>query len=95
MHDAARAQKLFADVFGWEFHADAMPAGKDGIVSFHMFSSQGKALNGALNLLEEGYQATKYGKLDKEVLPPLATFCVDECNATLEKVKSHGGKMQW
>ncbi|KAJ6443408.1 hypothetical protein O9K51_04587 [Purpureocillium lavendulum] len=96
VHDAARAQKLYADVFGWECNPEAIPKGDHGVASLHFFSSKAKGINGAFLLMEEGYEATKYGKLGgKEVLPPLPTFCVEECDATLDKVKSHGGKTQW
>ncbi|OAQ57770.1 lactoylglutathione lyase family protein [Purpureocillium lilacinum] len=95
VHDAARAQKLYSDIFGWECKPEAIPKGDHGVASLHFFSSKGNGVNGVFLLMEEGYEATKYGKLGKEVLlPPLPTFCVEECNATLEKVKNHAGETQ-
>ncbi|UNI15654.1 hypothetical protein JDV02_002165 [Purpureocillium takamizusanense] len=95
VHDVARAQKLYGDVFGWEFESEPWPCGKDGVVSYHLFHSRGKALHGAFNLLEEGHEATKHaGGGKQEATPPLPSFVVEECDAALEKVKSHGGAMQ-
>lgn len=53
------------------------------------------SLNGAFLLMQEGYHSTTFGALDKEVLPPLPTFRVADCDETLEKVKDRGGKVQW
>lgn len=95
VYDAGRASKFYADIFGWECSPEAMPKGEDGVKSIHFFNSDDKKLCGAFLLMEDGYQMTKYGKLDKEILPPLPTFCVKECNETLQKVKGLGGSTQW
>ncbi|KND86772.1 27 kDa antigen Cfp30B [Tolypocladium ophioglossoides CBS 100239] len=90
--DASRAQKLYTDIFGWECKDEPVPRGDNGVKSMHFFNKA--SVHGAFLLMEEGHQQTQYRKLDKEVLPPLVTLCVEECNETLDKVKAHGGKMQ-
>lgn len=72
-----------------------MPVGDHGVKSMYMFESKEKKLGGALLLMEEGYQMTRYGKLEKEILPVLPTFCVKECDATLKQVAELGGSTQW
>ncbi|RYP04161.1 hypothetical protein DL764_004628 [Monosporascus ibericus] len=90
--DISRAQKLYADIFGWECEPDGTPKNSDGVKSLHLFNKG--SVHGAFLLMQEGYQMTQYGKLDKEVLPPLPTFCVKECDETLQKVQASGGKVQ-
>ncbi|RYP74977.1 hypothetical protein DL771_002625 [Monosporascus sp. 5C6A] len=90
--DVSRAQKLYTDIFGWECAPDATPNNSDGVKSLHFFNKG--SLQGAFLLIQEGYQMTQYGKLDKEVLPPLPTFCVKECDETLQKVQANGGKVR-
>ncbi|KND88880.1 hypothetical protein TOPH_06406 [Tolypocladium ophioglossoides CBS 100239] len=92
VYDASRAQKLYTDIFGWECKPEPAPQKAPGIESMHFFTKG--SIHGAFLVLKEGYNMTQYGKLDKEVLPPLPTFCVKECDETLAKVKAHGGKMQ-
>ena len=60
-----------------------------------MFSTKQKKLNGGLLHMKEGYEMTRYGKLDKEVLPPLPTFCVEDCDKTLAQAKELGGRTHW
>ncbi|KAM4064061.1 lactoylglutathione lyase family protein [Hirsutella rhossiliensis] len=92
VHDVSRAQQLYGDVFGWVCQPEGVPHGRNGIQSMHFFNKG--AVHGAFLLVMEGYQAVKYGRLDKEILPPLPTFCVDDCGETLTKVVAHGGKEQ-
>ncbi|RYP03993.1 hypothetical protein DL765_010334 [Monosporascus sp. GIB2] len=92
VQDVSRAQKLYKDIFGWEFRPDGTPANSGGVKSLHFFNKG--SVQGALLLMEEGYQVREYGKSDKEVLPPLPTFCVKECDETLQKVQANGGKVQ-
>ncbi|KYK58024.1 Glyoxalase/bleomycin resistance protein/dioxygenase [Drechmeria coniospora] len=94
VHDINRAKKLYADVFGWECQGESMPMPEKvcGIKSMHFFNRGG--VHGAFLAMEDGFQQTKHSKQNKEVLPALPTFCVDECNETLETVKKHGGDVQ-
>lgn len=93
VHDVARAQALYADVFGWECAPDAIPHACPGIKSMHFFSHG--SLHGAFLLADDGYEATKHRAATRELLPPLPTFCVDECAETLAKVQLHQGSVQW
>lgn len=95
MYDIKRASKLYSEVFGWKINEDAMAMGHHGIEAMHMFESPGKKLSGAFLVMQEDYQMTRYGSLEKEVLPPLPTFCVKDCDETLKQVEGLGGSTQW
>ena len=95
VYDIKRASKLYSEVFGWKIDEKPMPVSRDGIDTMHMFESPEKKLGGGFLVMQEGYQMTRYGKLEKEVLPPLPTFCVKECNETLKQVEELGGSVQW
>lgn len=93
VYDVSRAQKLYKDLFGWEYTPEPAPQHNPGIENLHFFTKGG--VHGAFLHVKEGYNVTQYGKLDKEVLPPLMTFCVKDCEEALVKAKAHGGKVQW
>jgi predicted enzyme related to lactoylglutathione lyase len=95
VYDIKRASKLYSEIFGWIINDEAMPMDRNGLKAMHMFETPGKKLGGGFLVMEEGYEMTRYGKLDKEVLPPLPTFCVKECDQTLKQVESLGGSTQW
>lgn len=61
----------------------------------YMFNTKQKKLGGGLLLMKEGYELSRFGKLDKQVLPPLPTFCVEDCEKTLAQVEELGGCTQW
>ncbi|KAM4061385.1 hypothetical protein HRG_007368 [Hirsutella rhossiliensis] len=105
VHDVSRAQQLYGDVFGWVCQPEGVPHGRNGIQSMHFFNKG--AVHGAFLLVMEGYQAVKWQLIygpnhfttralltRAEILPPLPTFCVDDCGETLTKVEAHGGKEQ-
>ncbi|KAK2596625.1 hypothetical protein QQS21_006301 [Conoideocrella luteorostrata] len=92
--DLQRASKLYAEVFGWNCHEEAKSMGEHGVKEMNFFTSADKKFNGAFLVMQEGYQMTRYGNLQKEVLPPLATFCVKDCDETLKQVASLGGSTQ-
>ncbi|KID66949.1 uncharacterized protein G6M90_00g070020 [Metarhizium brunneum] len=94
VYDIKRASKLYSEVFGWKINEDAMAMGHHGIDAMHMFESPGKKLGGGFLVMQEGYQMTRYGSLEKEVLPPLPTFCVKDCDETLKQVEGLGGSTQ-
>ncbi|KHN96144.1 Glyoxalase/bleomycin resistance protein/dioxygenase [Metarhizium album ARSEF 1941] len=94
VYDVKRASKLYSEIFSWKVNEDALPTDQHGIKAMHMFECPGKKLGGGFLVMEEGYQMTRYGKLEKEVLPPLPTFCVKDCNETLKQVEGLGGSTQ-
>ncbi|KAG6013636.1 hypothetical protein E4U43_007186 [Claviceps pusilla] len=94
VYDIQRASKLYAEVFEWKMNPEPRPMGMHGIKAMHMFTSLSKDFNGAFLAMEDGYEMTRYGKHDKEILPPLATFCVKDCDETLKQVGALGGRTQ-
>ncbi|OAA35069.1 Glyoxalase/bleomycin resistance protein/dioxygenase [Metarhizium rileyi] len=94
VHDIKRASKLYSEIFGWKINEEAMPMDQPGIQAMHVFAAPERKLGGALLVMEENYQMTRYGKLEKEVLPPLPTLCVKDCDETLKQVESLGGSTQ-
>ncbi|RYP63525.1 hypothetical protein DL769_006946 [Monosporascus sp. CRB-8-3] len=90
--DLSRAQKLYTAVFDWKCNPDGTPQNSDGVKSMHFFKKGG--VQGAFLLIQEGYQIPQYGKPGKEVLPPLPTFRVKDCEETLRKVQDNGCEVQ-
>ncbi|KAG5928317.1 hypothetical protein E4U42_000860 [Claviceps africana] len=94
VYDIQRASRLYAEVFDWKMNPEPRPMALHGIKTMHMFTTRRKDFNGAFLAMEDGYHMTRYGKLDKEILPPLATFCVEDCEETLKQVGALGGRTQ-
>lgn len=72
-----------------------MPGDDVSIKSRHFFSNKSKTVNGAFVLLQDGYKATPFGQLEREVPPVLPAFCVSDCDEALRRVEEFGGKTQW
>ncbi|KAM5376845.1 hypothetical protein ACJZ2D_005332 [Fusarium nematophilum] len=89
--DVPRAKKFYTQLFGWEYGAEpAKPVG-DCVKSMHFFN-KGKSLHGAFLEVDEQYHVVNNISDRPAALPVMPTFCVEDCEKTLEKAGSEGGK---
>lgn len=86
-----RAKQFYGDIFSWNFSLEPGQAVGDCIKSMHFFD-KGQTLHGALLEVDEHYQVINNVPDRPGALAVMPTFCVEDCEKTLEKVASAGGK---
>ncbi|EEU44997.1 hypothetical protein FSOLCH5_012470 [Fusarium solani] len=91
VRDFARAKKFYTEIFGWEVMDEPAKAVGDCVKSMHFFN-KGKTLHGAFLELDEPYHVVNNIAERPAALPLMPTLCVVDCEETLKKVASAGGK---
>ncbi|KAF4979825.1 hypothetical protein FZEAL_4041 [Fusarium zealandicum] len=91
VRDVPRAKKFYTELFAWQFVDEPSKAAGDCIKSMHFFN-KGQTLHGALLEVEEQHHVVNNVAGRPAALPILPTFCVEDCEKTLEKAGSAGGK---
>ncbi|KAH7324505.1 Glyoxalase/Bleomycin resistance protein/Dihydroxybiphenyl dioxygenase [Stachybotrys elegans] len=89
--NVSRAKQFYTDVMGWEMLAEAPPPDKSPIKSMHFFR-KGEGFNGAFLEVESDHHLRVYDEAKPRAIPVLATFCVRDCDATLNLISELGGK---
>jgi len=91
-HDVPRAQKFYAELFGWESAAgEGTPSPAPGIKSIHMFKCG--PLNGAFVAVEHGAHVRNYSETTKHAVAMLPTLAVDSVKDTAARVAELGGSV--
>lgn len=83
--DVERAKKFYSDIFGWKMHQLGSDFG--GYVTVQTSEVDEK------NMLKEPGRING-GMMKREAIKsPVIVIAVDDCDATVEKVKASGGKL--
>lgn len=85
MEDAARAKKFYSEIFGWKMNEMGSEFGNYTVVQTGPTDDKGMPQRPAFingGLMKRG-----------TVKSPVLVIAVDDCDATVEKVKASGGKL--
>ncbi|KAF5023845.1 hypothetical protein F66182_4103 [Fusarium sp. NRRL 66182] len=91
VRDVPRAKTFYTELFGWKFVPEPQKAVGDSVKSMHFFN-KGKTLHGALLEHDEPHHLINNNPGRPAALPVLPSFCVLDCQETLDKANAIGGK---
>lgn len=92
MTDVARARKFYSELLGWEILPDVMPGPDDSPIKSMHFFRKGEALNGTFLVMDETDRVRNHDETRPLAMPVLTTFCVRDCDDSLQLVAKLGGK---